>query len=64
MGKVPGIEDHNVDVMVTMRNSLLERLSVHQLKVGEYNRSAWIRQAIVAKMHQEKKDMGILEEVE
>ena len=59
----PDVSDHNVDVMVTMRNSLLERLRVHQSKVGELNRSAWIRQAIVSKMNRELKDMELLEKV-
>jgi len=64
MNGKPDVSDHNVDVMITMRNSLLERLRVHQSKVGELNRSAWVRQAIVAKINRELRDLGLLEEVE
>jgi len=63
MGKTGGYGDHNVDVMISMRNSLLTRLDSHLREVGEGNRSAWVRQAITAKIRQEVTDHSLMGEV-
>ena len=64
MEEMKGPGDHSVDVMVTMRTRLLERLDTHLRKVGESNRSAWVRRAIMNQITREHLDMELLEEVE
>jgi len=64
MREAPGYSDHNVDVMVTMRNSLLTRLDSHLREIGEGNRSAWVRMAITARIRREVNEHSLLGEVE
>ena len=47
------LKPNTVDVAVSMNPKLLERLNAHLEKLGEKNRSGWIRGAIVSKMGQE-----------
>ena len=47
------VKPNTVDVAVSMNPRLLERLNAHLEKLGERNRSGWIRGAIVSKMGQE-----------
>ena len=44
---------NTVDVAVSMNPKLLERLDAHLEKLGEKNRSGWIRGAIIIKMNDE-----------
>lgn len=44
---------NTVDVAVNMTPALLGRLKTHLEKLGERNRSGWIRAAIISKMNQE-----------
>ena len=47
------VRANTVDVAVSMNPVLLERLNAHLEKLGERNRSGWIRGAIISKMSQE-----------
>ena len=44
---------NTVDVAVSMTPTLLARINVHLLRLGEKNRSGWIRAAIISKMSRE-----------
>jgi len=44
---------NTVDVAVSMSPQLLNRLNRHLEKLGERNRSGWIRAAIISKMNGE-----------
>jgi len=46
-------EPNTVDVAVSMHPKLLKRLDTHLEKLGEKNRSGWIRSAILLKMGNE-----------
>jgi len=46
-------EPNTVDVAVSMHPNLLKRINAHLEKLGERNRSGWIRGAIISKMGQE-----------
>jgi len=47
------LKPNTVDVAVSMNPKLLERLNAHLEKLGERNRSGWIRGAIISKMSRE-----------
>ena len=47
--KVP----NTVDVAVSMHPKLLTRINKHLGRLGERNRSGWIRAAIISKMNEE-----------
>lgn len=55
-------EPNTVDVAVSMHPRFLERLNKHLLKLGERNRSGWIRAAIILKMNGEIEGMREAEE--
>lgn len=42
-----------MDVPVSMHPKLLDRINAHLEKLGEKNRSGWIRSAIISKMSEE-----------
>ncbi len=44
---------NTVDVAVSMSPKLLVRLNKHLEKLGERNRSGWVRSAIISKMNRE-----------
>ena len=44
---------NTVDVAVSMHPNLLQRINAHLEKLGERNRSGWIRGAIISKMGHE-----------
>ena len=44
---------NTVDVAVSMSPQLLNRLNRHLEKLGERNRSGWVRAAIISKMNGE-----------
>lgn len=44
---------NTVDVAVSMHPNFLKRLNAHLTKIGERNRSGWIRGAIISKMGNE-----------
>jgi len=44
---------NTVDVAVSMHPNFLTRVNAHLEKIGERNRSGWIRGAIISKMGQE-----------
>ncbi len=41
-----------------MHPNFLKRLNTHLTKLGESNRSGWIRGAIISKMNQEKEALS------
>ena len=43
-------QPNTVDVAVSMHPNFLRRLNDHLEKIGDRNRSAWIRGAIISKM--------------
>ena len=47
------VRPNTVDVAVSMSPKLLVRLNAHLEKLGEKNRSGWIRGAIISKMNAE-----------
>lgn len=47
------IVPNTVDVAVSMSPALLKRVDAHLEKLGEKNRSGWIRGAIISKMGRE-----------
>ena len=53
------MEDHTVDVMISMRNTLLQRLDKHLKRLGEGNRSAWIRRSALNLMRAEQNDIDL-----
>lgn len=57
-------EPKTIDVMVTMSRRLLNRVDNHLKKVGEGNRSAWIRAAVRARLIMEEGELTDEEEVE
>lgn len=57
------MKPNTVDVAVSMNPTLLHRLSAHLVKLGERNRSAWIRAAIISKMNVEIEALREPEEV-
>jgi len=57
-----GREANTVDVAVSMHPKLLNRLNEHLFKLGEKNRSGWIRAAIISKMNRELEAMRDPEE--
>lgn len=59
-----GIPDHTVDVMVSMRHSFLKRLDNHLEKLGEGNRSAYIRRATLNQIRRDRGDLTTDEEAE
>ncbi len=54
---------NTVDVAVSMSPKLLIRLSKHLEKLGERNRSGWIRSAIISKMNTETEALREPDEV-
>lgn len=50
-------EPNTVDVSVSMHPKLLKRMDAHLEKLGEKNRSGWIRAAIISKMSRELETM-------
>ena len=44
---------NTVDLAVSMTPKLLDRINEHLERLGERNRSGWIRAAIISKMSQE-----------
>lgn len=54
---------NTVDVAVSMSPRLLKRLNGHLEKLGERNRSGWVRAAIITKMNAEIQAMRDPEEV-
>jgi len=54
---------NTVDVAVSMSPRLLNRLNEHLHKLGERNRSGWIRAAIISKMSREIEALKDPEEV-
>ena len=47
------LNPNTVDVAVSMHPKLLDRINAHLEKLGEKNRSGWIRSAIISKMSEE-----------
>ena len=47
-----------VDVYVRMAQRMLDELNEHLEKIGEDNRSAWIRTAIRKKLREEKRELA------
>ncbi len=50
-------EPKNIDVMLTMSKRLLTRVDNHLNRVGEGNRSAWIRAAIRSRLISEEGEL-------
>jgi len=44
---------NTVDVAISMSPNLLRRLTTHLERLGENNRSGWVRSAIISKMSRE-----------
>ena len=57
-------ETRTIDVVVTMSKRLLNRVDNHLKKVGEGNRSAWIRAAMRARLIMEEGELIDEEEAE
>ena len=56
-------EPNTVDVAVSMHPTFLKRINAHLKRVGENNRSAWIRGAIISKMSREIEALAEPDEV-
>lgn len=54
---------NTVDVAISMTPVLLERLNRHLRRVGDRNRSGWVRAAIISKMNREMEALREPEEV-
>lgn len=54
---------NTVDVTVSMHPKFLNKLNDHLFKLGEKNRSGWIRAAIISKMNMEIEAMRDPDEV-
>lgn len=55
---------NTVDVAVSMHPKLLTRVNKHLERLGERNRSGWIRAAIISKMNEEIEALREPEEVQ
>lgn len=56
LGEKPGFKP-GVDVVITMSEKLFGRLQAHLQRVGERNRSAWCRNAIIAAIRKEETEL-------
>ncbi len=56
------VEDHPVEIIVSMRWRFLQKINAHLVVVSEGNRSAWLRRAALKLMREEQADIRVEED--